>query len=290
MMARSDSLALLKVLLAAAWADSRVTNSEINYIKTLARRFELRDEDWLELEPYMEDAPSENETDALFRDLLSRVASAAGRKEIVQHIEGILKADAELTAEEHDFLEQYALIIREASTVELLVKRMRGLFNKAPAKHVVDLDEFVKNKILYKFKRRVADSQITPELRRLCLLGGLMGMVAQADGEIEQPEMDEIRKQLQFRGLFDSEQLDVLMSVIAEESARGLDRSRLISEYAHNATFDQRVELLDLLFAVAAANGSLTHAELEELRGISAALNLSHRQYIDAKVRARETR
>jgi uncharacterized tellurite resistance protein B-like protein len=95
---------------------------------------------------------------------------------------------------------------------------------------------------------------------------------------------------LQFRGLFDSEQLDVLMSIIAEESARGLDRSRLVSEYAANATFDQRVELLDLLFAVAAANGSLTHAELEELRGISAALNLSHRQYIDAKVRAREAR
>lgn len=290
MMARSDALALLKVLLAAAWADAKVTNSETNYIKALARRFELRDEDWLELEPYMEDPPSETETDALFRDLLSRVASPIGRKQIVQHIEGILNADAQLSAEEHDFLEQYALIIREASTVELLVKRMRGLFNKAPAKHVVDLDEFVKNKILYKFKRRVADSQITPELRRLCLLGGLMGMVAQADGEIEQPEMDEIRKQLQFRGKFDSEQLDVLMSIIAEESARGLDRSRLISEYAGNATFDQRVELLDLLFAVAAANGALTHAELEELRGISAALNLSHRQYIDAKVRSRQTR
>jgi len=289
MMARSDALALLKVLLAAAWADAKVTNSETNYIKALARRFELRDEDWLELEPYMEDPPSETETDALFRDLLSRVASPAGRKEIVQHIEGILNADAQLSAEEHDFLEQYALIIREASTVELLVKRMRGFFNKAPAKHVVDLDEFVTNKILYKFKRRVADSQITPELRRLCVLGGLMGMVAQADGEIEQTEMEEIRKQLQFRGRFDSEQLDVLMSIIAEESARGLDRSRLISEYAGNATFDQRVELLDLLFAVAAANGALTHAELEELRGMSAALNLSHRQYIDAKVRARQT-
>jgi uncharacterized tellurite resistance protein B-like protein len=290
MLARSDALALLKVLLAAAWADSKVTNSEINYIKALARRFELRDEDWLELEPYMEDAPSEKETDALFRDLLSRVASPVGRDEVVHHIERILNADAELTADEHDFLEQYALIIREASTVELLVKRMRGFFSKAPAKHVVDLDEFVRNKILYKFKRRVADSQITPELRRLCLLGGLMGLVAQADGEIEQPEMDEIRKQLQFHGTFDSDQLDVLTSIIAEESARGLDRARLIAEYAGNATFDQRVELLDLLFAVAAANGSLTYAELEELRAISAALNLSHRQYIDAKIRARQAR
>jgi len=68
---------------------------------------------------------------------------------------------------------------------------------------------------------------------------------------------------------------------------RGLDRAILISEYVANATFDERVELLDLLFAVAAADRVLTFTELEELRSISAALGLSHRQYIDAKLRAR---
>jgi tellurite resistance protein len=47
------------------------------------------------------------------------------------------------------------------------------------------------------------------------------------------------------------------------------------------------VQLLNLLFAVAAADGGLTHAELEELRGISAAMNLSHTQYINAKLRAK---
>src|SRR5262245_3343769 len=99
MMTRSDALALLKVLLAAAWADSKVTNSELNYIKLLAGRFGLKDDDWLELEPYMEDAPSEKETDALFRDLLTRVASPAGRSEIIRHLEEILKADAQMTAE-----------------------------------------------------------------------------------------------------------------------------------------------------------------------------------------------
>jgi uncharacterized tellurite resistance protein B-like protein len=69
---------------------------------------------------------------------------------------------------------------------------------------------------------------------------------------------------------------------------RGLDRARLISEYTADAGFEDRVELLDLLFAVAAADGALTHPELEELRGISAAMNLSHRQYIDAKLRAKK--
>jgi uncharacterized tellurite resistance protein B-like protein len=89
------------------------------------------------------------------------------------------------------------------------------------------------------------------------------------------------------RGHFDPDSLEVLMTIIEEESVRGLDRAALISEYAAGASFEDRVELLDLLFAVAAADQTLTFAELEELRAVSAALGLSHRQYIDCKLRAR---
>lgn len=118
-------------------------------------------------------------------------------------------------------------------------------------------------------------------------MGGLMGIVAQADGEIDYREMEEVRRQLQVRGTFDTHALELLVTIIQEESVRGLDRSRLIAEYTADAIFDDRVELMDLLFAVAAADGNLTHAELEELRGLSTAMNLSHRQYIDAKLRAK---
>ncbi|MBI4472777.1 MAG: TerB family tellurite resistance protein [Acidobacteria bacterium] len=288
MLTRGDALALLKVLLAAGWTDSRLTQTEINYTKDLARKFQLRDEDWLELEPYLEDRPSEKEVDALFHDLLSRIATPSDRNEVIKHLEEILNADAQMTADEYDFLEQYTLILRGASTIELLVGRMRGLFRKQPLKgRMLDLDLFIRNKVLFKLRRRVGSDQITPQMHRLCLLGGLMGIVANADGEIDQRESEAIRHQLQFRGNFDPDTLDLLMTIIEEESVRGLDRARIIAEYTDNASFEERIELLDLLFAVAAANGSLTHAELEELRGISSAMHLSHRQYIDAKLRAR---
>ena len=68
---------------------------------------------------------------------------------------------------------------------------------------------------------------------------------------------------------------------------RGLDRHRLIAEYAADTDRDGRVELLDLLFGVAAADGAMKHPELEELRAISSALHLSHQQYIAAKLRAK---
>src|SRR5262245_4519966 len=286
-MLRSDSLALLKVLIAAAWADSRVTQSEINYIKSLAQRFKLNDDDWLELEPYLEDRPSAADVDTLFKDLLSRIATPIGRNEVVHHLEEILKTDDKITAEEHDFLEEYVFTLKQASTVQLLVGRLKGMFQKTQRPSVTDLEDFIKNKIFYKLSRRIGVEQVTSEMYRICLLGGLMGIVAQADGEIAPQEMNEIRRRLLDMGGFEPETLDALLTIIQEESVRGLDRSRLVSEYTSSLGFDERVRLLDLLFAVAAADGGLTHAELEELRGISAAMHLSHAQYINSKLRTK---
>src|SRR5688572_26511069 len=116
MLTRTDCLCLLKVLIAASWADSRLSQAELNYVKALAQRFRLTHADWLELEPYLEDPPSDREIDLLFQDLLSRIATPGAREEVVQHLQEILNADAQMTAQEHDFLEQYAFLLREAST------------------------------------------------------------------------------------------------------------------------------------------------------------------------------
>ncbi len=149
MATHASALALLKVLIAAAWADSRLSQAEMNYLKDLAQKFHLNDEDWLELEPHLEDPPSESETKAFFQDLLARIATASERNEVIRHIEQILNADAQITADEHDFLEQYTFILKEASTVELLVRRIKGLFQKRPAAAAVDLDEFIRNRIFF---------------------------------------------------------------------------------------------------------------------------------------------
>jgi uncharacterized tellurite resistance protein B-like protein len=287
MLTKGDSISLLKVLITAAWADGKVTQSELNYIKMLARKFRLADEDWVELQPYFEDPPTESEVNNLFEDLLNRIGTPQERNRVVAYLDGIIAADDQITVEEHDFLERYTVLLKQASTSELLIRRMKGLFSKPKSDVTLDLDEFFQNKVLFKLRRRIGTDRITPTVRRLCVLGGLMGIVAQADGSIDPRELQEIRTQLRERNNFDAEALDVLMTIIQEESVRGLDRTSLISEYAANATFEERVDLLDLLFAVAAADQALTFAELEELRGISTALGLSHRQYIEAKLKTK---
>ena len=288
MLTRADAIALLKVLIAAGWADGRLTQSELNYVKTLAQRFRVAETDWLELQPHIEDPPTDAEVGLMFRDLLERIATPGMRSEVIGHLTEILNADAQMTAEEHDFLDQYTRVLREASTLDLLVGRMKGFFKKPQTQNALDLDEFIRNKILFKLRRRLESNDITPEMHRLCILGGLMGIVAHADGTFDGRESEEIRRRLQNQGSFSPDALDVLVTIIEEESVRGLDRARLISELVGNATFEEKSATLDLLFAVATADGNLTHAELEILRSISAGMNLSHRQYIATKVKSRQ--
>ena len=287
MVRSSTALALLKVLITTAWADSELSQAELNYIKELARRFDLDDSDWFELQPYIEDPVSREEQMAVIQDLLSRIGSSSERQAVIQHIEGIIHADDRVTEEERELLERYETVLKQPSSVGLMLSGLKNMFKLPPPKSQVDVDEFLRNKILFKLRRRAGDDLITPEMHRLALLGGLMGVVAHADHDINERELAEIRRRLSERGNFDDTALDLLLTIIHEESVRGLDRYRMINEYAGDSSLEERVELLDLLFAVASADGGLPHAGLEELRAVSSALHLSHKQYINAKVRAK---
>ena len=288
MVRSSTALALLKVLITTAWADAELSQAELNYIKELARRFDLDDSDWFELQPYIEDPVSREEQMAVIQDLLSRIGSSSERQAVIKHIEGIIHADDRVTEEERELLERYEAVLEQPSSLDLMLSGLKNLFQSPPQKSQVDVDEFLRNKILFKLRRRVGNDQITPEMHHLALLGGLMGAVAHADHDINERELAEIRRRLSERGDFDDTALDLLLTIIHEESVRGLDRYRMINEYAGDSSLEERVELLDLLFAVASADGGLTHAELEELRAVSSSLHLSHKQYINAKVRAKQ--
>ncbi len=288
MVRASTALALLKVLITAAWADSELSQSELNYIKELARRFNLDDSDWFELQPYIEDPVSDEEQMAVIQDLLSRIGSATERGAVIEHLEAIIHADARVTSEERELWRRYEEILKEPSSVDLMTRRMKSLFRSPPRQSRMDVDEFLRNKILFKLRLKAGDDPITPETHRLALLGGLMGIVAHADHEINERELEEIQRRLAESGHFNEEALDLLVTIIHEETVRGLDRYRIINEYAGDATLEERCALLDLLFAVAAADGGLTYPELEELRAISSALHLSHKQYINAKFRAQD--
>ena len=72
--------------------------------------------------------------------------------------------------------------------------------------------------------------------------------------------------------------------VITNPTARagcGRDEETLVV----NTTESERLDFIDVLFDVAAADGALSFEETEEIRTIAYVLKLTHRQFIDAKLK-----
>jgi uncharacterized tellurite resistance protein B-like protein len=78
--------------------------------------------------------------------------------------------------------------------------------------------------------------------------------------------------------------------VAISETAGLLDRYRLARRFADVCGYQERVEFLDVLFAIAAADGEASYDEIEEIRAIAEALKISHQDFIEAKLKIPEDR
>ncbi len=70
------------------------------------------------------------------------------------------------------------------------------------------------------------------------------------------------------------------------ESDGSLDLYRLTYSFALSATVEERVRLLDGLFAVASAHGGISSEESAEISRIASAIRLEQRHFVEAKRRA----
>lgn len=288
------NLALLKALAAIAWADGELSNEELNYLKHLALKFNLSDETWTKLEPYLDDPVSLEEGEGLVKDFLNRINTPREKEECISSLEEMVNADNRVTPEEQEFLDKFSKIIRDASAFSIIRGKLKGLFGKTIFKSTSTRDEelsdFIHNKLLYKIRRRFAKLGIeldlpVEQLNYLSLFGGLLGRVANADGNISPAEIEQLKFRLGELAGFKSSELELVGAVIEDQTIKGLDNFRLTSLFFKVSDHKQRLQLLDCLFALAAADKQLLHQEVEEIRSIAYALGLSHKDFIAAKLK-----
>lgn len=120
--------------------------------------------------------------------------------------------------------------------------------------------------------------------RYLAAFAYILGRVAHADLDISSEEtaaMEEIVRRL--GGLSDEQA--VLVVQIAKSQNRligGTENFLVTREFRDISTAEQRAELLDCLFAVSAADGSISSAEETQIRQIASELGFSHRDFVEA--------
>lgn len=127
---------------------------------------------------------------------------------------------------------------------------------------------------------------LEPELARyIAAFAYIMGRVAHADRQFSVEEtqaMEEIVGKLAHL----PEAQAVLVVEIAKSQNRlfgGTENFLVTREFAEISTPDQRQELLDCLFAVSAADDSISSVEEAQIRQIASELGFSHREYVEAR-------
>jgi len=113
----SLSLAVAKVLIAAAWVDGIVQPSEERFLRDfIARMPGITDETWEYLEPLLERPIYEAERIRYLRDMRNRITDQKDRRFAIQAINQLFIADGEIAPEEEDAVRQMVSIINGDET------------------------------------------------------------------------------------------------------------------------------------------------------------------------------
>lgn len=304
------TLTLAKVIIAAAWADGKLGNDELNSLKDLLfrlpkvapeRELHLSGRDWNLLELYMDSPVGPEERARLVAELQDALRGPQDRALVISALEELIASDGTVKPEEQTVVAQIRLALEEvdlgifAQMGRLMrgpVARRSAAVAAAPNREQY-FEDFVRNKIYYTVRQRMhADGAALEvaedDLRKLSLAGGLMARVAHVDEAVHEGERAAIVEALRRDwGLGDDAAALVVEVALAEVSA-SLDFFRLTREFSDATSEEERIRFLDVLFAVAAADGQISYEENEEIRRIALNINLTKSQFADAKQRVLE--
>jgi len=298
-------LELGKLLIAAAWADGTLSTTEINGLKELL--FQLPDisgEEWMELELYMASPVGEAERQRLLDRVLGRMGSAGDKALALEALEKLMPPESleddrqtEVVQQLRDDLEQGSVgFLDHLRRPFRRILNLRGQHYAEEGDRESRLEDFIKNTIYFQVTMELRDRGITfdlpdSDIRKLCLAAGLMARVAEVDHVVSPEETSVMSGVLQRHWTLTEEQALLVAEISHHRVFRGLDSVRLVKRFNDFTTRTERKDFLDCLFAVANAADHTSFDEIEEIREIAKGLELSHQDFIDAKLKvSREDR
>jgi uncharacterized tellurite resistance protein B-like protein len=200
----------------------------------------------------------------------------------------MVEADGKITEEEKALLDDIHATIEAVDTGMLgkLGRLVRGVMQRRSqaVRNTLNrekyFEDFLKNKVYYEVRRRLdlIRSDITipdEELRKLSLVGGMMAHVARVDHVVLENETEKITSLLQTTWGLSREAAIFVMECAIADVSRDFDYLRMTCEFTGLTTAAERNNLLDLLFAVANADGDVSNEELLEITFLADYLLLS---------------
>ena len=295
-MASPTQIEFLKVLACMAWADEEVTRSEITLIGSLMHEFQLSGEEQMQVQLYLEEKVDLEEARRVTRRFLARVRRPAQRRRLVDTVEKLLDGDERRTPEQQEWLQELHDAIAESSG-SFLLDGLRSLLrtgsvnaDQTDSGREAHLHDFIHNRVLFKLRHRVGakilERETQPEkLKELTLCAAFLARVGYVDEDFLPQEEQFIQKLLRDIWGLSPSLAEAVCGVAMETAIRGLDLFRLIQEAKATLSLPKRKTLIEALFALALAEGKISGKETEEIRKIAYGLELTHREFINAKLK-----
>lgn len=134
-------------------------------------------------------------------------------------------------------------------------------------------------------------SHLGPErVETLAAFAGLLARAALGDDELSPAEERAMAEHLRERTALDATEAELVADLAREaaESLAGLEDHLLTRSFNAHASAEEKEQLIDCLYAVAAADGLVTGGEDEEIKQIARALLVPHSRVMDIRSRYRD--
>jgi uncharacterized tellurite resistance protein B-like protein len=293
-------LTLAKVLVATAWSDGVLGHDEINSMKRdlLTRIPNLSTQQWASVAIYIDSPVDEAERTRLVQQLRSQITTPLGKQLVFEALDALVAVDGRVSDEERRIVEEIktALESGNAGGLGKVSRLFKGRSAPQPVivpgpNREVFLDDYIQNRVYYVIRRRIDQAGVAPklsdaEIRKLSLAGGMMAVVARTNPQVTADEQAAIKATLQQNWRLNDEQAAFLIEVAVSQQPADLDGFRLADGFAAVSDYDERGQLIDALFAIAAADGAVNNDEIETIRGLANAMVLTHERFIEAKLKA----
>jgi uncharacterized tellurite resistance protein B-like protein len=244
---------------------------------------------------YTESPIEAAERERLVDELKAAVASEEDKTLVLTTLKNMAQADGRITDDEQTVLNSIMTEIESVGTgiFSDLGRLLRGAMQRraeavseAPNREKY-FEEFLKNKVYYEVRRRLdlreADLQISDEeLRKLSMAGGMMARVAQIDQIVLEEERDKIISILQTNWGLNLEAATFVAEAAMAEGAGHFDYLRMSREFLETTEPAERINFLDILFAVANADGRISDEELKEINQIADYLLMRRSRVMEA--------
>jgi uncharacterized tellurite resistance protein B-like protein len=280
-----------KVIVAAGWADSKLTSDEIENLKDLLFQFQRSVPDPREdamFQMYIKSPIDAAERERLVDELREAVWSDADKTFVLTALKGMIEADGRITDDEQAVLNEIKAAMEAVDSgffgdlgrlVRGALQRRSQAMRNAPNREKY-FEDFFKNKVYYEVRRRMdlGDAALNipdADLRKLSLVGGMMARVAQTDHVVLEQETDKITALLQTRWGLSHETAIFVMECATADVCKDFDYLRMAREFMELTTGAERADVLDFLFAIAKADGAVSNNELLEITFIADYLLLS---------------